>query len=112
MSAHAAADAASGGVGASIPARPDPAAASSQRDHAEPPLSYEQARAELEEVVHRLEAGAVTLEESLTLWERGEELARACQSLLDGARTRLSAASQPADATPTQAPGPARQTGR
>jgi exodeoxyribonuclease VII small subunit len=54
--------------------------------------SYEQARDELAEVVRRLEAGGVTLEESLTLWERGEELARICQEWLDGARARLEAA--------------------
>jgi exodeoxyribonuclease VII small subunit len=55
----------------------------------EQPMSYEQARAELEDVVRRLEAGGVTLEESLTLWERGEELAARCQAFLDGARERL-----------------------
>ncbi|MGH3747059.1 MAG: exodeoxyribonuclease VII small subunit, partial [Micromonosporaceae bacterium] len=38
-------------------------------------LSYEQARTELAEVVEKLEAGGVTLEESLQLWERGERLA-------------------------------------
>ena len=53
------------------------------------PLSYEQARAELEDVVRRLEAGGVPLEESLALWERGEELAAICQRWLDAARTRL-----------------------
>jgi exodeoxyribonuclease VII small subunit len=53
--------------------------------------TYEQARAELEDVVHRLEAGGVPLEESLALWERGEELARRCQEWLDGARQRLDA---------------------
>lgn len=51
--------------------------------------SYEQAREELVEVVRRLEAGGTTLEESLALWERGEELARVCQRWLDGARARL-----------------------
>ncbi len=50
---------------------------------------YEDARAELVEVVRRLEAGGTTLEESLALWERGERLARACQEWLDGARRRL-----------------------
>jgi len=54
--------------------------------------SYEQARDELVDVVRRLEAGGVTLEESLQLWERGEELARICQEWLDGARARLEAA--------------------
>ena len=61
-------------------------------------LTYEQARAELEDVVRRLESGGVPLEESLSLWERGEALARTCQELLDGARARLDAARPDADA--------------
>lgn len=56
------------------------------------PLSYEQARDELAEVVRRLEAGGNTLEESLALWERGERLAKICQEQLDGARAKLDAA--------------------
>jgi len=58
----------------------------------EPRPSYEEARDELTEIVRRLEAGGVTLEESLALWERGEALARICQELLDGAKAKLSAA--------------------
>ncbi|BBH16829.1 hypothetical protein Back2_11160 [Nocardioides baekrokdamisoli] len=54
--------------------------------------SYEAARAELVEVVQQLEAGGVTLEESLALWERGEALAKICQEWLDGAREKLAAA--------------------
>lgn len=54
-------------------------------------LGYEQAREELTEVVRRLEAGGLSLEESLALWERGEELADVCARWLDGARRRLSA---------------------
>ena len=54
-------------------------------------LSYEAARDELVDVVRRLEQGGATLEESLALWERGEELARTCQAWLDGAQTRLDA---------------------
>jgi exodeoxyribonuclease VII small subunit len=54
--------------------------------------SYEAARDELAEVVRALEAGGTTLEESLTLWERGEELAKVCQQWLDGAKARLDAA--------------------
>jgi exodeoxyribonuclease VII small subunit len=66
----------------------------------EPPgerLSYEQARDELVDVVRQLEAGGVTLEDSLKLWERGEELARICQEWLDGARARLEAAAPARD---------------
>lgn len=55
-------------------------------------LGYEQARDELIDVVRRLEAGGTTLEESLALWERGEELARVCRRWLEGARARLDAA--------------------
>ncbi|MFI1353973.1 exodeoxyribonuclease VII small subunit [Streptomyces sp. NPDC020898] len=55
-------------------------------------LGYEQARDELIEVVRRLEAGGTTLEESLALWERGEELAKVCRQWLEGARKRLDAA--------------------
>ena len=65
----------------------------SAEDAARP--TYEQARDELVDVVRRLEAGGVSLEESLTLWERGEELARICQEWLDGARARLEAAAPP-----------------
>jgi exodeoxyribonuclease VII small subunit len=53
---------------------------------------YEQARDELADVVRRLENGGLTLEESLALWERGEQLATICQQWLDGARARLAAA--------------------
>ncbi|MFJ3956266.1 exodeoxyribonuclease VII small subunit [Arthrobacter sp. NPDC090010] len=55
-------------------------------------LSYEEAREELLGVVQRLEAGGGTLEESLSLWERGEALAARCEEWLEGARERLRAA--------------------
>ena len=54
-------------------------------------LSYEQARDELVGVVKQLEAGGLTLEQSLDLRERGEKLAANCSESLDGARARLSA---------------------
>jgi exodeoxyribonuclease VII small subunit len=54
-------------------------------------ISYEQARDELTDVVRRLEAGGLTLEESLELWERGERLADICSAWLEGARARLDA---------------------
>ena len=55
-------------------------------------LSYEEARDELTKVVSTLEAGSAGLEDSLKLWERGEELALICQEWLDGARKKLEAA--------------------
>jgi exodeoxyribonuclease VII small subunit len=60
-------------------------------------LSYEAAREELVETVRRLEAGGVTLEESLALWERGEHLAAVCQQWLDGVRERLDARLEPGE---------------
>jgi exodeoxyribonuclease VII small subunit len=66
-------------------------------------LSYEQARAELVEVVQRLEAGGSTLEESLALWERGEELARICRQWLEGARARLDAVLEAEDGEAAEA---------
>jgi exodeoxyribonuclease VII small subunit len=50
---------------------------------------YEQARDELAQVVARLEAGGLSLEDSLALWERGEALARLCEGYLAGARERI-----------------------
>jgi exodeoxyribonuclease VII small subunit len=55
-------------------------------------LSYEQARDELVVIVQRLESGGVPLEESLALWERGEQLAAVCQQWLDGAKAKIEAA--------------------
>ncbi|MDQ0774783.1 exodeoxyribonuclease VII small subunit [Streptomyces aurantiacus] len=76
-------------------------------------LGYEQARDELIEVVRRLEAGGTTLEESLALWERGEELAKVCRRWLDGARARLDAAlaEQEKDETAATAGGTAAGSG-
>jgi exodeoxyribonuclease VII small subunit len=53
---------------------------------------YEQARDELAELVKRLEAGGLTLEQSLQLWERGERLAAVCTDWLEGARAKLAEA--------------------
>ena len=63
-------------------------------------LTFEQARDELESIVRRLEDGNVTLQESLDLWERGEQLASYCDRLLGQAEQRLEAAkAQPAQDT-------------
>ncbi|RJQ83641.1 exodeoxyribonuclease VII small subunit [Amycolatopsis panacis] len=55
-------------------------------------LGYEQARDQLVEVVKRLEAGGLSLEQSLELWEKGERLAKVCERHLEGARERIEAA--------------------
>ncbi len=55
-------------------------------------LGYEQARDQLVELVKRLEAGGLTLEQSLELWAQGERLASTCEEWLEGARARLAGA--------------------
>ncbi|MDR1834027.1 MAG: exodeoxyribonuclease VII small subunit [Propionibacteriaceae bacterium] len=55
-------------------------------------LSYEQARAELAQIVTQLEAGEVPLTEAMSLWERGEHLADVCDKWLAGALARVEAA--------------------
>ena len=68
---------------------------------ADQPLSYEKARDELIQLVQRLETGGAPLDESLALWERGEQLAGICQAWLDGAKARVEAArSASTDAPP------------
>ncbi len=55
-------------------------------------LGFEQAREELAGIVAQLEAGGLSLEESLALWKRGEEVAAVCTRWLDEARAQLNAA--------------------
>jgi exodeoxyribonuclease VII small subunit len=50
---------------------------------------YEKAFAELQEIVAKLESGEVPLEEALTLYERGQMLAKICADLLDKAELRI-----------------------
>ena len=57
---------------------------------------YEQARDQLADLVKRLEAGGLTLEQSLELWERGERLAAICEEWLEGAQGQASRGDQPA----------------
>lgn len=57
--------------------------------------TFEQAREELAGIVRQLEAGGLTLEESLALWQRGETLAATCRRWLEQARARLDGESTP-----------------
>lgn len=52
-------------------------------------LTFEQAFAELEESVRALERGDLPLEESLALFERGQQLAAYCGKLLDNAELKI-----------------------
>lgn len=52
-------------------------------------LSFEDALRALEDVVRKLESGEVPLDESITLYEQGEQLRRHCQARLDAAQARI-----------------------
>jgi exodeoxyribonuclease VII small subunit len=52
-------------------------------------LSFEEALTELDSIVAKLEAGDLTLEESLALFERGQKLASRCNKQLDEASLRV-----------------------
>jgi exodeoxyribonuclease VII small subunit len=52
-------------------------------------ITFEQAQRELEQIVERLERGEAGLDETLALWQRGEELYRLCRERLDRAQGRI-----------------------
>lgn len=64
-------------------------------------LSFEAAMGELENIVRRLESGDVSLEESVTLYERGHALRQHCEARLAAAQARIEQVSLGADGRPT-----------
>ena len=60
-------------------------------------ISFEDAITELQSVVDRLEAGKVALDEALSLYERGMELVKRCNTCLDTAEQRVNAVHGNAD---------------
>ncbi len=52
-------------------------------------LTFESAQKELEQIVERLETGQAPLDETIKLWERGEELYTFCREQLDSAHGRI-----------------------
>jgi exodeoxyribonuclease VII small subunit len=64
-------------------------------------LSFEDAIKELETIVSKLEGGRVPLEESITLYERGELLKKRCEALLKAAESRIEKITLSSDGTPT-----------
>ena len=52
-------------------------------------LSFEEALAELEEIVSRLERGDIDLEDSISIYERGEALKSHCESKLEKAKMKV-----------------------
>ena len=51
--------------------------------------TFEQAQAELEQIVERLEQGQASLDEALALWEKGEQLYAFCRERLDAAEGKV-----------------------
>ena len=68
-------------------------------------LTFEKALAELEQIVQKLERGDVPLEESVTIYERGEALKRRCEELLRQAEARVEKITLDA---PASRPAPSR----
>ena len=54
-----------------------------------PERTFEEAQRELEQIVERLERGEAGLDEAIQLWERGEELYKACVGKLDAAQGKI-----------------------
>ncbi len=52
-------------------------------------MSFEDALAELEQIVRRLEAGQVKLDEAILSYERGAQLKRHCEQKLNEAQQRV-----------------------
>ncbi|MCB1379629.1 MAG: exodeoxyribonuclease VII small subunit [Alphaproteobacteria bacterium] len=63
-------------------------------------LSFEKALAQLEEIVTRLESGKADLEQSITIYERGEALKKHCEKLLKDAEARIEKIILKPDGTP------------
>lgn len=70
-------------------AKPDPAA-----------LNFEDALKELESIVTKLEGGQASLEDSISLYERGEKLKQRCETLLKDAEMRIEKITLSADGAP------------
>jgi exodeoxyribonuclease VII small subunit len=51
--------------------------------------TFEELQRELEEVVSQLERGEVPVDEAIALFERGQELYKACVALLEAAELRV-----------------------
>jgi exodeoxyribonuclease VII small subunit len=66
-------------------------------------MSFEQAMAELEQVLGQLERGDVALDESIALYERGAALKARCETKLKEAEEKVAAITLDADGAPTGA---------
>jgi exodeoxyribonuclease VII small subunit len=66
-----------------------------------PELNFEQALRALEDIVHKLESGEAPLDESIALYERGNQLRALCQQRLDAAKVRIEAITLGPDGAPS-----------
>lgn len=64
-------------------------------------MNFEQSLKALEEIVHKLESGEAPLDESIALYEHGNQLRALCQQRLDAAKARIEAITLGPDGTPT-----------
>ena len=67
-------------------------------------MSFEEALAELEQIVKRLERGEAKLDEAILAYERGAQLKRRCEGLLADAQRRVDRIVKSADGTVTAEP--------
>jgi len=63
-------------------------------------MTFEQAMAELEQVVNQLERGDVALDDSISLYERGAALKKRCEAKLKEAEEKVAAITLDAEGTP------------
>lgn len=64
-------------------------------------MSFEEAMAELEQVLGKLERGDVALDASITLYERGAALKARCETKLKEAEEKVAAITLDSDGNPT-----------
>ena len=67
-----------------------------------PHLTFEEAYAQLAEIVAQLESGDLSLDDSVTLYARGQELARLCGTILDAAELRVQQVSESGEIRPLE----------
>jgi exodeoxyribonuclease VII small subunit len=67
-------------------------------------MPFEEALKELEQIVDQLEKGAVSLDDSIKLYERGEALKGHCDQLLKNAEMRIEKITLAASGKPRSAP--------
>ena len=64
-------------------------------------MNFETALRELESIVEKLESGKIDLEQSIAIYERGEQLKKHCEKLLKDAEARIEKITLKADGSPS-----------